>query len=372
MEEQIFLYSAFVYNFCLVLTLYFAHLYEKSHGINKIIYLYISFIIIFLFCSLRFYVGNDYGGYVRIFEDAKFGRLSYIEPGFYFLNKFFTFSKIGYLYVITASSFMTLLFLFKVMIRNNILFYGIFFMFTTELLIMTNDQIRQGIAISIFLYAIRFIEEEKPFKYFLSIVFASTMFHFSAIILLPLYFISKIRINRIIWILIILTTLVLSFKGAFNNILDYILDIFPKYQKYKKIALQLQISEMGSGLGILYHVVILLPVAIFQKKINRPVITNLVLLGLIVFLISKDFLITKRVTFYLLFVNFIALSLFLKMIVTKYTVRYMLNIMILVTCFLYFQIQNLYAKEQFGAIPYRSFLFETNLDQPKSKEYYHE
>jgi len=245
-------------------------------------------------------------------------------------------------------------------------------MFTTELLIMTNDQIRQGIAISIFLYAIRFIEEEKPFKYFLSIVFASTMFHFSAIILLPLYFISKIRINRIIWILIILTTLVLSFKGAFNNILDYILDIFPKYQKYKKIALQLQISEMGSGLGILYHVVILLPVAIFQKKINRPVITNLVLLGLIVFLISKDFLITKRVTFYLLFVNFIALSLFLKMIVTKYTVRYMLNIMILVTCFLYFQIQNLYAKEQFGAIPYRSFLFETNLDQPKSKEYYHE
>ena len=372
MEEQFFLYSDFIYTLCLVLTLYFAHLYEKTQGVNKNVYLFSSFLIVFLLCSLRFYVGNDYGGYVRIFEDAMFDRQTYVEPGFYFMNKIFSFSKIGYLYVIALSSFITLFFLFKVMVRNNILFYGIFFMFTAELLIMTNDQIRQGLAISVFLFAIKFIEEKKPYKYVLSIFLASMMFHFSAIILLPLYFIEKIKLNRIVWVIIILITLFLSFTGVFNNILDYVLDIFPKYQKYKKIAVQLQISEMGSGLGILYHVVILLPIAIYQKKINRPVITNLVLLGLIVFLVSKDFLITKRVTFYLLFVNYIALALFLRMKVEKYSLRHVLNVVILLTCFLYFHIQNLYAKEQFGAIPYRTFLFEINLDQPKNKEYYHE
>lgn len=366
-SQDLFYYSTFVYTCSLFSSMFFANRYERSKGGYKKINLYLSFLSVLLLCGLRFFVGNDYDGYFDIFHWVKEGRDVYVETGYYFINRVFSYSNIGYIYVLFVACLITLCFIFKVMVRENILFYGIFFIFTTGLLIMTNDQVRQGIALSIFLYSIKFIENRDFVKYLIVIVSASILFHFSVIVLLPLYYIGKIKLSPKTWLFLILLFTVLSLKGIFNSILFLILEYIPIYQKYKHIPGQLVAGEVSTGLGILYHVVIILPVALYSNRINRPVITNIVLLGLISFLISKDFLITKRLAFYMLFTDFIALSLLFKIKSYKFTLLSFVKSSVLIICLTYFFIQNLCAKEQFGAIPYRTFLFETNLENPNSE-----
>ena len=64
-------------------------------------------------------------------------------------------------------------------------------------------QVRQYIAIAIFLYATKYITEKKKIKYFLSICIAA-LFHKTALIYLPIYFIGNIKLTKRKYILIAL------------------------------------------------------------------------------------------------------------------------------------------------------------------------
>ena len=64
--------------------------------------------------------------------------------------------------------------------------------------------IRQAIAVNIFLYSFRFIQEKKRYKYFGCVILAS-FFHASALIGLVLYWVFNKRINSYF---IVVTTLV--------------------------------------------------------------------------------------------------------------------------------------------------------------------
>ena len=154
MNDEIYFYSAIVYLSSLSLSFFFARKYEMSGYKNKG-YLLWSFISVYLLCALRFFVGNDYEGFFYTFYAIRDGETTYMEFGYYLLNKLFSFSDIGYIYVFALMSFFTLFLFFKVFIRYKILPLGVFFLFTTTLLIMSNDHIRQGLAISIFFYSLK-------------------------------------------------------------------------------------------------------------------------------------------------------------------------------------------------------------------------
>lgn len=55
--------------------------------------------------------------------------------------------------------------------------------------------IRQGMTLAIFCYALHFIEEKKPFKYFLA-CFIAFYIHRGALILFPLYFLRNVQISK--------------------------------------------------------------------------------------------------------------------------------------------------------------------------------
>ncbi len=87
---------------------------------------------------------------------------------------------------------------------------------------------RQMIAISIILCGIKFIEQKKFLKYIL-IVAAATLFHTTALITLPLYFLPKIKSSLMIKIIIPAQLISLLFG---RQIILLMTNLFPRYATY--------------------------------------------------------------------------------------------------------------------------------------------
>lgn len=98
--------------------------------------------------------------------------------------------------------------------------------------------VRQGMAISIFLYASWYLQEEKWLKYIILIIFAS-LFHFSAIIALvfiPLNFFLRSKYN-FFWIpcFILISLLLICLR---RSLYEQVVSIFEFAQKYNKYVLK--------------------------------------------------------------------------------------------------------------------------------------
>lgn len=103
-----------------------------------------------------------------------------------------------------------------------LLVYYTFFFFIFDL-----SGLRQGLAIQVFFYSIRYIESKKFFKYMCAILLAVTI-HWTSILLLPMYFVlnKKASIRNVI-VVIVASTIIFSFQikwlGAFmGDILNQI------------------------------------------------------------------------------------------------------------------------------------------------------
>jgi hypothetical protein len=109
---------------------------------------------------------------------------------------------------------------------NKILSYIVFCAAFFPLLVMT--QIRQGVAVGIFLLAIDDIINKKVFKYYFKIAIA-ILFHYSAFILLPLYFINTKKLNRVIYFFLPVLGIML-YKFVINiDFLQHIHQFLPQF-----------------------------------------------------------------------------------------------------------------------------------------------
>jgi hypothetical protein len=105
--------------------------------------------------------------------------------------------------------------IFSIKKLSNYVFLSFFIYISFYFLLHDVIQIRAGLAASIFLLSISDIQYRKPKSYSVKIFFA-VMSHYSAIMLIPFYFIKPIPISKIKYITIILVTL---FLGAFSALL---------------------------------------------------------------------------------------------------------------------------------------------------------
>jgi transmembrane protein EpsG len=149
-------------------------------------------------------VGWDTRNYIYFFE--KYGSMNFIsllsgnfeiEKGYlifqYFLFNIYShptllFSTIATIYIISVSSFIY---------RNSkypLLSYLIFISMGYFTFSMT--ALRQTIAIAIILFSYNYLKEKKLLGFLILVLIAST-FHYSAIVFLPFYFISKIKVTRL-------------------------------------------------------------------------------------------------------------------------------------------------------------------------------
>lgn len=356
------LYSGFCYFTISIITYLVLSLYEKT---NNKLYLIISFTCLWLFCGLRFYVGNDYENYVAGFFAIKNNSVDILwEPSYYAINKLFSFSNIGYIYVFLTSSLIVLIFLYRACLNLKIVKYGIFFSLILGFVIYTNNAVRQGVAMSIFLFSIKFLEERKGLKYLVCILLA-TSFHYTAFILLFLYPFKNIRLTSLHWVIIIIIACAIQSTGILRSNFFNILNIIPYYSDGYMLDERF-IEDVPVGIGYVYRVCLILIVAFYLPNFNHKhqLYAQLFLLGGILYILSWGLHLFERIAFYLYYTNCISYAIIFS---KKINYRGLKPLIMMCTTF-YFVIQSLWGLEKDGAVPYRTIFFE-NLNQPFNNNY---
>jgi hypothetical protein len=191
--------------------------------------LFLSVAILFVIVAFRnIDVGTDYLTYYRAINRVQTGTAyatdyEWLSVGFIGLIKLVAFLGIPSNYVpfvvcwiITA---LTLFFFYKAFIElSNYSTYSLFIFLSFCLYFQMMNQFRQMLAIAITLYAFKYINSSW-FKYGLLIIVAG-MFHSSALIMLPFYFIVKVKISRKIIILYFsVCIVVILFFSKFTGLL---------------------------------------------------------------------------------------------------------------------------------------------------------
>lgn len=236
----------------------------------------IIFLALFLFSGLRYDVGFDYSyTYVPGYYFINSNVTTHFEPAYILLNKFvyMVFNNIDFVFLIC--SFITIYLLIKsIEEESDDYFISIIMIFCSRFYLYSFGQIRQYIAIAIFIYSIKYIIKKDIKKYFLLILLAMT-FHKTAVIYFPVYFLNKIKLSRSMYVLCILVSPL--FKPFFNFIYQFLGTRY--YQSY--IDLNYGVNNWSIVLTATAIILTIFPIIFYNNIVNTEkgkVLLNLQLL----------------------------------------------------------------------------------------------
>lgn len=169
------------------------------------------FMMILIFALRNVLVGVDTLGYAGFYEVKKNNpSFTFFEIGYEFLSLisvFLGFNFNGLLFIIAIVMFIPLMFAVKRYSLNPLL--SIFLYISLCIYSQAFNGMRQFLALSVFISALGFLIDGKCLKYFIC-VFIAVLFHSSAIILFPIYFLRFIKLNHKSIISIFITVLLLA------------------------------------------------------------------------------------------------------------------------------------------------------------------
>lgn len=267
-----------------------------------------AFVVIFVFLAIRYDWGNDYMGYMDAFDriNSQFGFSTlgnisvdeeHVEHGWMLLCLFC--KPIGFWGMVIILSFMESFILYKLIKQYtpvNWYWLSIFiYVFTPHFMLVGASAMRQFLAMSIFIYSIKYIIEGRSLRFILAIAIAATI-HTSALVLLPTYFLrnlitSKKDLRPIIFIGLIAASLFSTF--LFNNIVN--LGIFNRYASYMQSNI-----DLSYGLGFLFNICLFLT-TLYYYQIQRPEVRLLFIISFLVYLLIPLYSlapIIARIAFY--------------------------------------------------------------------------
>ncbi len=254
-----------VYFFILIFVVGFAWL--TIHSIQKYKFslwkwnVMIPVLTISLLMGFRYDVGADWKAYLSYYVDILNCGISWqeivdstLEPLYWILNACIAFFNFPYQIFFAIIMFIHLILLYKSFDRSVFLLpLGLFFYFTTVFFTSLNIQ-RQTLAFCIFLYALRYVLNREFIKYAGCILIAS-LFHYSSIVLFPVYFLSLRWMKFWDSKYLMLILYVLSFL-LFEYFLNIIITVLPLYITNTKYLQNMALlgnwnMDVDSGLGIL-------------------------------------------------------------------------------------------------------------------------
>ncbi len=228
-----------------VLLIYLLLLYlmqKQKMPISKGSYIFFAAIAIFSIIALRDYtVGADTLIYKELFYFSKDHIESLMANGFNFMFEglFWVLTNIIratgvsyriYLMIISFFIVLSISVFIKRYSKSPFLSYWLFL--TLGLFALSMSALRQMIALAVVLYAYRYLIEGH-FKKYLLLIFIATQFHLSAIIMLPIWFVRKVKLSQRRRIVLLFTTVIVSFllKNIVVKIIFY-LNIGERYSQY--------------------------------------------------------------------------------------------------------------------------------------------
>lgn len=339
---------------CLIMSRY--ELMINKNKINSSILKGIAFFSLWIIPAMRYYtVGTDTEMYRNIFLRIENYTLynSPVEVGYILLNKFISgINILGNSQIIFwATSFISLYLISVTIFKYSKAYDLSFFLFITMYFYYNSFNLtRQFIAISITFYAVKYIFS-REFKKYAICIFIAFLFHQSAIIMLPFYYILQINISKKMSKRII----ILGIIGYFiiDDLLNIIFSIIPRYSKYASGELSRLLAEGSHFIHAIMLVLLLIFVLMFKEKIlNKSRLSN-VYINALVFatflqILGVKTVLFSRVVYYLSIYSILLIPEILNLIDIKKR-----GIVYLIVVAVYFTSSNvLLSLNQSGVLPY--------------------
>lgn len=285
--------------------------WEKNH--KKALWVIILSVLT-LACGLRYDTATDYLNYVLLFYRIRDG-LNFaleVEPGYLLLNKMFVAVPYGFTIVLFISSLVTIFFLMDFLTRYSSLKWGLFFCFCFELIMMFNNQVRQGIAVAIFLYATRYIEEGKWWKYLIAVIIAM-MFHMSALIAIAYYPLIKMANRKPhpkAYLIIGICFVAVLLSGVLSPLLSGLFEINEHYARFQGTGYQEADSFESIGFVFIFNLLVYFYILIsrgaFEK--NNYLFYNMTFVVLVLYCVFGTIPLMERLVRYLYVYEYVALA----------------------------------------------------------------
>ncbi|MFD1851259.1 EpsG family protein [Oceanobacillus bengalensis] len=316
--DALLLYYVFI-----ILATLFAFLSEKygyiKNGrkhVNKFFWI-TSFLCLFIPLAFRGY-GIDHESYIHFYKQINniyYEYNGFPEPLFMLLNFLVgnIFNEFQYIYIFSALISLVMFYIaLSGRIGKNSLGISIW-MLSVAYYFYMYGLVRMFIAVAIIVFAHKYIEENKRSKYIIT-CFIAGMFHYSALIMIPIYIFSTYKGSEreeftnktnvmYAFTAIIITPIVFFFSSYLFGYVFGNLDFFSRYAGYFEPTL-----NMGTFKNFAWAWPLLFIVLFFGKSIVQRVNHGGILIKMFWFLISLSIISAIfpifRLTFYLYYIGF--------------------------------------------------------------------
>jgi len=287
---------------------------------------FLLFIMFWLISGLRYETGGDWNNYTKLFD-----RIPSIDE-IMFKKKYNEFAglpvEIGYrtlcslVKTITNNIqviFFIISFCNSVLLFNSVKRYipypivALMVYFSTLYFLLDMMYMRQCCAVMIFLYSIRFIKKRQGLRYFICCLLAIS-FHYSAILLLPLYFILNQKFSSLFVVVFVVVGLVIYFLKItwVSNVAIFLVDKFTGNPYISRLITYLTSSNFNIrrsvSIGFLFYFFVLFFVLLKRAEIEKSnyfnIFFNLFLINVFVnFYAAELFELSNRIKCYFLIAN---------------------------------------------------------------------
>lgn len=258
----------------------------------------IFFVLLFIVSAFRDGMGTDYKNYQLLFYDylnSGDAVIQRLEPGFKLIFEVVSFFSYDSRLFFVITSFLILFFYFFGFLKySRSVLLSIFLFVTLYYYFNSLNTVRQFVAMAlIFCFSTRYLAERNLLKYLISVVFAS-LFHLSALIMLPAYWLCKKMSFRAVILLFIFLPI---FFLSYDLIANIVFKIIPSYQVYSDY-------EIGSSsafivIQIVFFIFIFIAYKHNKNWTNVELLSfNLSLISLFLYILSYKNAIFLRVATY--------------------------------------------------------------------------
>ncbi|MFC2099079.1 EpsG family protein, partial [Bacteroidota bacterium] len=196
-------------------------------------------LLLFFIAAFRGDIDNDYQGYVNLYNQAATLTIIRIEPTFLIISFIVKhlFNNVVYLFIIYSLLGVCIKF-YAIKKYTDYYLLSALIYFSNFYIFHEMTQIRVGVASALILLSIVPILDRK-FWTFLILIIIAFLFHYSAIIALPLYFLNGRKINVLIFSLVIPVSYLFYFLSI--NV-TFLIDLIPipeinaKFLMYKELS----------------------------------------------------------------------------------------------------------------------------------------
>lgn len=229
----------------LLLTLAFAWMWQKSEvryvlaeknvykkRVRRIIDAVLivgTFLPMYFINASMSYVGNDYANYYRYYQNIAAGRKQDVDIAYKLINIFVINLGLDFQWVYFITCFIAYALLILCIWKyseNYALSYFLFFLGGYFFLLGLN-QIRQFVTMGFVLFGMHYIQKKKFGKYVICICLAAS-FHFTAIVMIPFYFVLNKKIRLSFYFVVSMCVLPINF--FLTEILTFLFKTFlPRY-----------------------------------------------------------------------------------------------------------------------------------------------